>query len=156
VAASTSTAAKPAAPELTITRLLDAPCALVFKAWTEPEHLARWWGARNFTLTSCKMDLRPGGAFRFSMRGPDGKAYPHQGVYRQIKAPERLVFTWAWEDEEGRPGHETLVTVTFTDEDGKTRLDFHQAVFATVSSRDGHEDGWMECFDRLAAYLASP
>jgi uncharacterized protein YndB with AHSA1/START domain len=139
--------------ELVITRVFDAPRRLVFRAMTQPEHLVRWWGPKGFTMTSCKIDLRPGGAFRFSMRSSEGTEYPHQGVYREIVEPERLVFTFAWEDEEGKPGHETLVTVSFAEHDGKTKLTFHQAVFETTADRDSHQEGWSECLDRLAAYL---
>ena len=99
--------------ELVITRVLDAPRRLVFKAWTEPERVVRWWGPQGFTMPSCKMDVRPGGAFRFCMRSPDGADHWLQGVYREIVEPERLVLTWAWEDAEGKPGHETQVTVSF-------------------------------------------
>ncbi len=77
-----------------------------------------------------------------------------QGVYREIVEPDRIVFTFAWEDEKGEPGHETLVTVTFAEHDGKTKLTFHQAVFESIADRDSHREGWSECFDRLEAYLA--
>lgn len=138
--------------ELVITRFLAAPRRLVFRAWTEPERLVRWWGPQGFLLTSCRMDPRPGGAFRFVMRSPEGVEHPHRGVYHEVVEPERLVFTFAWEDE-GRPGHKTLVTVTFAEEGDGTRLTFRQAVFALAADRDSHEEGWTECLDRLAAYL---
>jgi uncharacterized protein YndB with AHSA1/START domain len=76
-----------------------------------------------------------------------------QGVYREVIAPERLVFTFAWEDENGQPKHETLVTVTFTEQNKQTLMTFHQAIFESVESRNSHQSGWSECFDRLAAYL---
>ena len=98
-----------------ITRVFDAPRSLVFKAWTDPEHLMRWWGPHGFTISSCKMDLRAGGAWRICMRGPDGHEDRQQGVFREIVEPERLVFTYAFENEAGKPGHQTIVTVTFTD-----------------------------------------
>ena len=101
------------------------------------------------------MDLRPGGAWRVASRHTDGSETAEQGVFREIVEPERLVFTHAWEDEEGRPGHETLVTVTFADQDGKTRLTFHQAAVHLVEIRDGHVEGWNESFDMLAEYLAN-
>ena len=77
-----------------------------------------------------------------------------RGVYREIVEPDRIVFTFAWEDEKGDPGHETLVTVTFAEHDGKTKLTFHQAVFESIAVRDSHREGWSECFDRLEAHLA--
>ena len=110
-----------------ITRVFDAPRSLVFKIWTQPPHMKHWWGPRGYTTLSCEIDLRPGGAWRVASRHTDGSETAEQGVFREIVEPERLVFTHAWEDEEGKPGHETLVTVTFVEQDGKTRLTFHQA-----------------------------
>jgi uncharacterized protein YndB with AHSA1/START domain len=154
MAAKNSTAKASADRELTITRVFDAPRSLVFKVWTEPEHLVRWWGPRDWTTPSLKADIRPGGAYRICILSRKGEESWMRGVYREIVAPERLVFTFAWEDAAGKPGHETLVTVTFAEQNGKTKLTFHQAIFETVSSRDAHHEGWSECLDRLAAYLA--
>ena len=78
-----------------------------------------------------------------------------RGVYREVVPPERLVMTFAWEDEAGQPGHETLITVTFADQAGKTRLTFEQGVFETVESRDSHLGGWSQFMDSLARYLAT-
>ena len=156
MAARTSAATKTAERELVITRVFDAPRRLVFKAWTEPERLVRWWGPRGFTTPSCKMDVRPGGAFRFCMRSSEGTNHWLQGVYREIVEPERLVCTWAWEDAEGRPAHETLLTVTFAEQGAKTKLTLHQAVFESVAARDAHQGGWTSGLDRLAEYLAKP
>jgi uncharacterized protein YndB with AHSA1/START domain len=139
--------------ELTITRLFKAPRALVFKAWTTPEHLAHWSGPHGFTTPHHSMDLRPGGAYRACLRAPDGTEHWVQGVYREIVAPERLVFTHAWEDAHGNPGHQTLVTITFADHGGQTMMTFHQAEFESVESRDGHSGGWTGSFERLEAYL---
>ena len=135
--------------------MFDAPRTLVFKAWTEPERLARWLGPKDFTAPSCIADVRPAGDFRFTIRSPGGEDYRIRGRYREIVEPERLVFTWAWEDEEGRPGHETLVTVSLADLGGKTRLTFHQGRFPSVEQRDSHGEGWSECLDRLERYLGS-
>jgi uncharacterized protein YndB with AHSA1/START domain len=151
--AETTDASLPAERELVITRVLDAPRSLVFKVWTQPEHLVRWWGPKGFTAPSWEMDVRPGGAWRACIRSPEGTDLWMRGVYREVVAPERLVFTFAWETQ-GEPGHETLVTVTFAEQDGRTRLTFHQAVFESVESRDSHHGGWSECFDRLEDYLA--
>jgi uncharacterized protein YndB with AHSA1/START domain len=141
--------------ELVITRVFDAPRSLVFKAWTEPDRAARWWGPQGFTTLHCTMDVRIGGAFRVCMRSPDGTEYWKQGVYREVSEPERLVFTFAWEDAEGKPGHETVVTVTFAEHGAKTRLTLHQAVFETVTARDSHQAGWTSTMERLAEYLAT-
>jgi uncharacterized protein YndB with AHSA1/START domain len=150
-----SSIAKTEEPVLEITRILDAPRSLVFKVWTTPEHWARWLGPRGFTTPSCEMDFRPGGAYRACIRSPEGTDYWMRGVYREIVEPDRIVFTFAWEDEKGEPGHETLVTVTFAEQGGKTKLTFHQAVFETIADRDSHHEGWSESLDRLEAYLAS-
>jgi len=138
---------------LVITRILGAPRALVFKAWTQPEHLARWWGPRGFTLPECKVDFRVGGRFYMLMRSPEGTDHRLHGTYREIAPPDRLVCTWAWEDEDGRLGHETRLTVSFAEDGEKTRLTLHQAVFESVEARDSHDDGWTTCLERFAAYV---
>jgi uncharacterized protein YndB with AHSA1/START domain len=152
--ARTGAATTSAALELVITRVFDAPPRLVFKAWTEPERLVRWWGPRGFTTPSCKVDVRPGGAFRLCMRSPEGTDHWLRGVYREVVEPERLVCTWAWEDAEGTPGHETLLTVSFAQQGAKTKLTLHQAVFESVTARDAHQEGWTSGLDRLAEFLA--
>ena len=149
-----SSVTEPAERVLVITRVFDAPRELVWKAWTEPERVKRWWGPKGFTAPFCKIDLRVGGVFLYCMRSPEGKDYWNTGVYREIVEPERLVFTYAFEDATGKPGHETLVTVTFVEHDGKTKLTMHQAIFESVTVRDAHGRGWIETLDRLAAYLA--
>ena len=88
------------------------------------------------------------------MRSPDGRDLWLGGVYREIVEPERLVFTHACDDADGKPGHEMLVTVTLADQCGKTKLTFRQAFFESVDSRDEHAGGWAACFDKLAVYLA--
>ena len=139
---------------LVITRVFDAPRSLVFAAWTKSEHLQRWQGApRGFTVRVDKSDIRPGGAYRICMRSPEGTEHWLQGTYREVVEPERLVFTHAWSDAQGRPGRETLVTVTFAEIDGKTKLTLHQTGFEAVASRDGHKEGWSSALDRLAEYL---
>jgi uncharacterized protein YndB with AHSA1/START domain len=139
---------------LTLTRVLDAPREMVFAAWVDPDQAAQWWGPRGFTSVSCTMDVRVGGAWRRVMRSPDGTEYRARGVYREIAAPERLVFTYAWEDETGHSKHETLVTLTFADLHGKTELTLRQALFETVAARDDHRGGWSSCLERFADYLA--
>lgn len=134
---------------LEITRSFDAPPALVFKAWTNKEHLLRWWGPKDFTATSEKLDFREGGAYRHAIHGPDGKSYGMSGVYREIVEPERIVFTFAWDD-----GPETLITVTIEPQGSGTRLTFRHEPFADAATRDSHEGGWSECLDRLVAEMA--
>jgi len=141
--------------ELVITRIFDAPRALVFKAWTDPAHVKQWLGPRGFTATHLERELRPGGAWRACLRRDEtGDELWQGGVYREVVEPERLVFTFAWDDESARRGHETLVTVTFAEDRRKTTMIFRQAVFPSVEQRDRHRDGWSSTFDRLAEHLA--
>ena len=140
--------------ELVITRVLDAPPDLVFALWSEPGHMAQWSCPRGFTTTLSEGDVRPGGRWRMCMRSPEGRDHCLQGTYWEIIAPERILFTHAWEDEEGKPGHETQVIVRFLAEDGKTRQVFRQAGFESAADRASHEAGWNECFDKEEAYLS--
>jgi len=144
----------PADRVLVIERVFDAPRELVFKAWTDRDHLAPWFGPRGFTMTMCQMDLRPGGIYRFGMRSPEGTDHWIKGVYREIAVPEKLVFTYAWTDSEGNPTRpETLMILTFEDQKGKTRFTLHQSVFESVTACDMHRQGWTTALDCLAEYL---
>jgi uncharacterized protein YndB with AHSA1/START domain len=141
------------ADELVMTRLFDAPREVVFKAWTDPVLAKNWWGPRNYPAVHLEMDVRLGGAWRICLRSPDtGKELWQGGIFRQISPPGRLSFTFAWE-EEGERGLQTFVSVTFTDEGGKTRMEFRQTPFQSAVERDGHRYGWNSTFDRLADYL---
>lgn len=137
-----------------ITRVFDAPRRLVLEAWTKPEHVKRWYGLRTLTMTVCEIDLRPGGAYRYVLRGPDGTDYAFSGVYREIVPPARLVYTWGWE---AMPGHEALETVTFDEHDGKTKLTT-KTLFQTAAdlegwAKSGGKEGMAETLDRLAEHL---
>lgn len=141
--------------ELVITRVFDAPRKLVFAAWTQSEHVSHWLCPHGFRISFNEADLRPGGSWRSCMVSPEGKELWLGGIYREIVPDQRLVFTHAWDDEHGKPGHETLVTVTLEEIDGgKTRLTLRQAFFETAASRDGHGGGWTQCLERLESYLA--
>jgi uncharacterized protein YndB with AHSA1/START domain len=119
--------------ELVITRIFDAPRELVWKAWTDPEHVKRWWGPKDFTAPVCKIDLREGGKYLYCMRSPEGQNYWSTGVYREIVAPERIVYAHSFADEKGNvvpATHysmsvdfplETQVTVTFDLHEGKVK-----------------------------------
>jgi len=146
--------------ELTLTRVLDAPRALVFRMWTEPEHMARWWGPHGFTNPRCELEVRPGGAIRIDMRGPDGVVYPMTGTFREIVQGERLVFTAVAEDTDGNPLLESLTTVTFAKAGRKTKLTVHAraVAFTPVGAQylGGMEAGWSQSLERLADLLAQP
>jgi uncharacterized protein YndB with AHSA1/START domain len=105
--------------ELTITRIFDAPRERVWKAWTGPERFMRWWGPRNLTTTVDRMDVRPGGAWRFVQRDSEGNEYAFHGVHHEIAPPERLVYTFEFE---GMPGHVLLGTATLEEIDDMTKL----------------------------------
>ena len=151
---------------LVIERVFDAPRELVWKAWTEPKHLMRWWGPKVFTAPFCKIDLRVGGTFGYCMRSPEGKDYWGTGVYREIVPPERLVYTDSFADEKGNvvPATyygmnpdmplEMLVTVTFEEHQGKTKLTLRHVGIPAGADRDGAQQGWSESFEKLAEYLA--
>lgn len=154
MAAGIGTATAPADRVLVITRLFDAPRSLVFKAWTDRDHLLQWFGPRGFTMTMCQMDQRPGGTYRFGMRSAEGTDHWIKGVYREIVEPEKLAFTYAWTDSEGNPTRpETLMVLTFDDEQGKTRFTLHQSVFESATACDMHRQGWNSSLDRLAEYV---
>ena len=136
--------------ELTITRIFDAPRALVFNAWTAPKHLMRWFAPNNFSVPVCEMDFRVGGAYRLCMRG-FGKDHWVHGVYREIVEPERIVFTGTPEND----NNETVTTVTFADVGGKTRLTMHQTYSIVTDSTRGARQGWTETLEHLAEYLAA-
>jgi uncharacterized protein YndB with AHSA1/START domain len=138
--------------ELVITRVFDAPRELVFRAWVDPEHLVRWSAPKGFTIWFNEGEVRPGGSYRLCMRSPEGEDHWLRGVYREIVEPERLVFTHVWESD---PDHETVVTVTFAERGGKTEMTFRQGPFKSAESRDGHAEGWTECFEKLDDLLAS-
>lgn len=135
---------------LVIARVFNAPRARVWRAWTTDE-MSRWAAPRGFTVTHSDADVRPGGAWRATMRSPDGVDHSAHGVYREVVEPERLVFTHAWDEPDAV---ETVVTVTFIEDDGRTQMTFRQEGFRSVGSRDGHQGGWNEAFDRLGETLA--
>lgn len=139
--------------ELFLTRVFDAPRDLVFKAWTNPAHLVRWWGPHGFTNPVCEIDLKPGGRIRIDMTGPDGTIYPMTGTVHEITWPERLVFTSVAEDLDGNPLLESLTTVTFVEQGNQTKLILKaSATGLTPLGKDylkGMEEGWGQSLDRL-------
>ena len=148
----------PADRELVFTRVLSAPRSRVFKAWTDPKHVAPWWGPHGFTNPVCELDARPGGAIRIHMRGPDGTVYPMTGRYQEIVEPERLVFTSAALDAKGSPMFEVLTTETFAEQGGKTKQILRTRVIKSTAQAApylaGMEQGWTQSLERLNSYLA--
>ena len=140
--------------EIVMTREFDAPRELVFQAHTSCEHVSRWWGPRKYEITNCEIDFRPGGKWRIVHRGPDGEEYAFRGEYREIVAPERIVWTFEFE---GFPGNVSVETMTLDEHDGKTTFTA-RSVYDTVEQRDamlgsGMEEGARETMERLDEYL---
>jgi uncharacterized protein YndB with AHSA1/START domain len=144
--------------ELVISRAIRAPRSRVFAAWSDCEHLMRWWGprssaGRDFTTPSCSVEFRVGGSFHICIRSPEGIDYWQRGTYRELVVPERITFTFAWESDQGSSEHEMIVAVRFSEQDDQTLVTFHHAGFLSAKERDEHRGGWRECLDRLADYL---
>jgi uncharacterized protein YndB with AHSA1/START domain len=142
--------------ELVITRTLSAPRELVFDAWTDPQHIAQWWGPRGFTTTIHEMEVKPGGIWRFIMHGPDGVDYPNQIVYNEVVKPERLVYTHGSGEEDDPRQFE--VTITFAEQGNKTQVTM-QTLFASAADLEnakqfGAVEGGNQTLDRLEEYLA--
>jgi uncharacterized protein YndB with AHSA1/START domain len=149
--------------DLVITRIIDAPREQVWKVWTDPKQVARWWGPHGFSNPLCEWDARPGGAILVHMRGPAGSPFdmvmPMKGRFHEVAAPERLVFTSsAFDDEASHAQLEVRNTVTFTEHNGKTKLTLHAKVVksssAVAGALAGMEQGWTESLERFDALLA--
>ena len=156
---------------LRITRKLAAPRGLVFKAWTEPEYLLKWWAAHpDYTTPIAEVDLRVGGKYRLGMQAPDkDQPFVVGGVFREVSPPEKLVYTWVWETQipetQERSGSgpeglaspaETLVTVEFHDVDGQTEIVLTHQFFADQNMRDQHSQGWNGGLENLAVLVEGP
>jgi uncharacterized protein YndB with AHSA1/START domain len=146
--------AQPGKHDIVMTREFDAPRELVFKAFTDPALIPKWWGPKDTTTTVDKMEVRMGGIWRYVQHDAQGNDNGFRGVYHEISAPERIVFTFEWE---GLPGHILLETVSFAERDGKTIVT-DSSIFQSVEDRDGMvqagmEDGAADSWDRLEALL---
>jgi uncharacterized protein YndB with AHSA1/START domain len=158
--------------ELVITRTFDAPRELVFKMFTESEHLKNWWGPKGFTMNVARLELRSGGVFHYSQKSPEGQEMWGKFVYREIVEPEKLVFTNSFSDEEGNTVRapfnptwplEILNILTFAEHEGKTTITLRGGpLFATEkelktfeAAHDMIRKGFAGTFDQLAEYLAT-
>lgn len=152
--------------ELVIERIFDAPLELVWQAWTEPEHIKRWWGPKDFTAPVIKIDFREGGAYHYCMRSPDGQDYWSTGVFREIVPQKRIVYTDSFADEKGNVVSgsyygmgddiplELLVTLTFEDTgDGRTRFTLRHAGMPEGENSEMAGLGWNQSLDKLAESL---
>jgi len=142
--------------ELTVERLLAASPERVFDAWVNPDTFVKWWGPEGFTTPEHLLDVRPNGRWRAVMRAPDGQRHIVSGVYREIDRPSCLVFTWAWEDEDGLRGHDSEVELTLRAAGSGTHLHLVHHKIASTDSRDSHREGWIATLNHLEALFASP
>jgi uncharacterized protein YndB with AHSA1/START domain len=140
---------------LRLERTFDAPAEDVFDAWTNPEVLRRWWAANPAWRTPvAEVDLRVGGAYRLSMEDPDaGTFYTLVGEYREITRPERLVYSWCWEEDDGHTGHVSTVTVEFVEQGERTTVVLEHSGLESSESRDRHVHGWTACLELLGARI---
>lgn len=138
-------------PSLTIKRRLKAPPTTVFRAWTEPEKIKRWFGPAQVQCTRAEFELRSGGRFMIVARSPNGQEHKVSGVVREVIPNEKVVYTWAWQS---TPERESLVTVEFTPDGTGTLLTLTHTQFADEPARDRHQSGWIGALDKLESYLA--
>ncbi|MBA3490434.1 MAG: SRPBCC family protein [Longispora sp.] len=147
---------EPGRQDIVITRMFDAPRELVFRAMTDPELIPSWWGPRKYKTIVDEAEIRPGGRWRFLNRDDEGNEYAFKGVYHDIDAPGRVVWTFEFE---GAPGHVSLETMTLEEVDGKTKF-VTVAVYQSVADRDamvasGMQEGAMETYDRLEEVVSN-
>ena len=145
---------------LSITRTFDAPRALVWKMWTDPAHVAAWWGPEHFTTPVVRMDVRPGGAIHMVMRGPDGADFPFDGRFVAVDEPHRLVMlTWV-RREDGSTWFEVEQSFRFEEIDGRTRLSLDAVVIEAgedaLGPLGGMEAGWTQSLDKLERHIGGP
>jgi len=153
--------------EIHLTRLFDAPRDLAWQVWTEPGFVVQWWGPKQFTAPSCRIDLRVGGTYLYCMRSPEGKDYWSTGVFREVVVPERIVCTDSFADEKGNvvPAAyygmspdlptEMLLTVSFEVQAGRTKFTLRHAGIPAGDARDLARAGWIESLDKFAGVLAA-
>ena len=149
--------------QLRLNRIFDAPRERVFRAWTDANQFAQWFGAAacgGSSLQSVKADARVGGKYRLQVRKAEGEYFTSVGVYREVKPPERLVFTWQFEKDgagddfsEVEPP-EMLVTLEFKARGKQTELILTHEKFGSIESRDRHEEGWTRCLAELGKFVA--
>jgi uncharacterized protein YndB with AHSA1/START domain len=138
-------------PFLRLGRSFAAPPEKVWRAWTDPQALKRWWGPGEEPVSLAELDVRVGGRFRIVFGGPDGKANECAGEYREVVPNRKLVFTWCWPN--STPERVSLVTLVFKPSGKGTELDFLHEQFFDQAARDGHQRGWTSALANLDRYL---
>lgn len=139
---------------LEMRRVFQARRETVFRAWTDRDELANWWGPKGFTAHIDTFDPKPGGAYRIDMRSPEGESHWLHGKFRAVEPHERLVLTWIWE-QGAMAGHEMLVTVEFTALDDATELRLRHERLPSEAAREAHNEGWSGSFECLTDCLAA-
>ena len=137
-----------------LTRLIEAPRDQVFRAWTDPDQLRRWWGPGAFTCPEAEVDLRPGGTYRLAMAPTEGDPFVLGGTYREVDPPARLVYTWRWETGPAADGSESLVTVEFHEHGGATKLVLTHTEFPESHGPAPYAMGWEGGLEKFEALLA--
>ncbi len=140
----------PVVPAIVLRRKYKAPRERVFAAWTQPGTAAKFLGPNDVTIPEVQMDVRTGGSYRITMLMPDGERWIVRGVYREVRAPERLSMTWRWEEDNKADERESLLTLDFNELGGETELVLTHEQLISVESRDRHEHGWTVILDQFA------
>lgn len=143
-----------AGERLVIRRKLVAKRERVWQAFTEVSEVAQWSHPADMSTRDFTADVRVGGSFRLTMVKPDGEEYIGKGFYREITPPEKLVYTWTWEEDTPQEERETLLTIELRDLGDETELTLTHENLRSVESRDGHVQGWNEFLDNLGRHLA--
>lgn len=138
---------------LVLRRTYRAPRERLFAAWTDPDAVARFFGPGDVTVCDARIDPRVGGKYSVTFRQPDGELMTVGGVYREVKAPERIVCTWSWEEDDPALEKETLLTVEFLEHGDETELVLTQEAFRDADQRDRHEHGWTSILEQLASTM---
>ena len=146
--------AHPGGLTLHMKRVVRAPRSLVFRALTEPDELAKWWGPHGFTAPSVEVDLRVGGSYRIAMQPPEGDVFYLAGEFREVDPPSRLAYTFRWEDPDP-DDRETVVTLSLRDLGESTELTLAHGTFAVERRRALHDEGWTNALDRLRELMSS-
>ncbi|MDQ6933276.1 MAG: SRPBCC domain-containing protein [Candidatus Eremiobacteraeota bacterium] len=142
-----------AGERLVLRRKYNAKRDRVWKAWTDKDEMMAWHAPEGSSVAEYIVDLRIGGAFRLAMLQPSGEKYVAKGVYREITPPERLSYTWIWEEDTPEEEHETLLSIEFNDLGEETEVVLTHENLASAESRDRHTEGWNQVLDKLTAHL---
>jgi uncharacterized protein YndB with AHSA1/START domain len=139
---------------LEVNRMFDAAPLVLFQAFTDPKELAKWWGPEGFTSPTLEFDPRVGDSYRIKMQPPDGDAFYLSGEFRQVDPPDRLAYTFTWEDPDPEDV-ETLVELSFRDLGGSTEITLTQGGFKTEARRELHRAGWTDSFNKLEKIIST-